>query len=257
MSKIFIANVYVNEKYKSKYGIVNPLLDSNLFELVPIKERSDVKGEHILKYKDVKCFNSNASIIKYFPERNKEALAEYYVHYDPEFETFTYGDVLKKGNSRSSNLTRAKKGDYIFFLANLYKFYNSTYLPDTNDFYFIGYFQIDKILSDEKEIIKFSKEIRKNAHYRRYIDEFTEIGDFLIVKGTNKSKRFTYPFKITREFCDLCLRDKDNERYKWNNFKTELQCIGSYTRTIRAVINEENQPDLWNKFWNEINNLEK
>ncbi|MBD3228399.1 MAG: hypothetical protein GF329_09440 [Candidatus Lokiarchaeota archaeon] len=255
ITKIFIANAFVNETYKSKYGLINPILENGKFELIPIKERSNISGKNILKYKEIMCYNSDESITKYFPERNRNELSKYYVHYDPEFETYTYGDILKKGNSRSSNLKGAENGDFLFFIANLYKYRENTYLYNSNRFYFVGYFKIERIIQKESGVENYSNQIKNNAHYRRYLDGFTEIGDFIIIKGDkDESKRFLYPFKITKDFCDTCLRDKNNYTFKWDKYHSETQCIGSYTRTIRAFLDKEKDETRWEKFWNEIKN---
>lgn len=105
------------------------------------------------------------------------------------------------------------------------------------------------LIIEEKDLLAYKKDISNNAHYRWYIDNLTEVGEFLIVKGSEKSKRFKYSFKITREFCDSCLRDKVGKKFNWRPNQTENQIIGSYTRTVRDFINSEKDTDLWNNFW--------
>ena len=92
--KIYIANVGVNAKYEDTYGIKSPIFEDGTFEFIPIKESSEISGKHILRYRDLKCFNSNDKLIKFFPDKKREELANHYVHNDPEFETSPYGDLI-------------------------------------------------------------------------------------------------------------------------------------------------------------------
>ena len=251
--KIYIVNVGVNAKYKSKYGLISPIFKDGTFEFIPIKENSKISGDHILKYRDLKCYNSDDKLIKYFPNNKREELRDYYVHNDPEFETFTYGDMIDPKNPRSSNLQNIEKGDFLFFITSLSKYREGYFLRDSAAFYFIGYLEIDKLIIEEKDLLTKKDEISNNAHYRWYIDNLIKVGEFLIVKGSEKSKLFKYPFKITRIFCDSCLRDKDGKKFDWRLNQTENQIIGSYTRTVRGFINKEKDPELWNSFWKAIN----
>ncbi|GAH85242.1 unnamed protein product, partial [marine sediment metagenome] len=113
-SQIFIANVGVN----TSYGIMSPIFEDSSFEFIPIKEEKSIIGPNILTYEDLKCFNSNDKLIKYLPERRHDIISKQRVHNDPEFDTFTYGDVIDSSKPKSSNLSLIKKGDYLFFIAN-------------------------------------------------------------------------------------------------------------------------------------------
>lgn len=108
------------------------------------------------------------------------------VHYDPEFETFTYGDY---SNIRTHFLRQLKIGDYLFFLASLQ--YHST--PDKKRknwicpewaFYIIGYFEIEDVYHDFELVNpeKLSK-VKNNAHVRRRYDT-----NFMVWKGSQRSK---------------------------------------------------------------------
>ena len=248
---MYIANVGANEKHKSKYNFIGPILEDGTFEFIPINEKSHIKGDHILKYCDIKCYNSNDSITKFFSKDRIDELSKFTVHYDPEFETYTYGDGINKKNIRSINLCNIEKGDYLFFITNLYKFREGYYLDKSNGFYFIGYFEVEKIYKTEDDIKVNSHLIKNNAHYRQWLDGQVNIEEFLIIKGSQNSKRFKYPFKVDREFCDKYLRTSKGEKFDWKNLKTEIKAIGTYTRTIRAHLDKNNE--LWNSFWKEIN----
>lgn len=248
--KIFIANVGVN----TSYGLKSPLFDDGSFEFIPIKEGKGIEGSHILTYDNLKCFNSEDKLIKYFPKNVQEKYKTYRVHNDPEFVSFTYGDVIDPSKPKSSKLSLIKKGDYLFFIANLTKYQNGEYIRYSREFYFIGFFEVEDAFSTEEEIKLNFKMIENNSHYRRLLDNFSDFGEFRIIKGNEKnSRRFKYAFKVTKEFCDACLRKVDGEKFNWGKFPSITGCIGSTTRAIRPYINKAKQPFLWQTFWNWIN----
>ena len=239
----------VNAQHKSKYGLISPIFENGTFEFIPIKEYSKISGDHILKYRDLTCFNSDDELVKYFPKNQREKLANLSVHYDPEFETFTYGDIIDPKNPRSSNLQNIEKGDFLFFIAILSKYREGNFLKGSAAFYFIGYLEVSTLIIEETDLLAYKNDISNNAHYRWYSDNLTEVSKFLIVKGSDNSKRFEYPFRITRKFCDSCLRDKLGNKFNWRPNQTENQIIGSYTRTVRDFINSKKDAELWNNFW--------
>ena len=63
------------------------------------------------------------------------------------------------------------------------------------------------------------------------------------VKGDVKqSKRFIKPVRVSRSFCDRFFLDSKGQLFHWHDKKTENQTIGSYTRTIRAILDAEKYP---------------
>lgn len=247
--QIFIVNVGVN----TSYGLMSPLFEDNSFEFVPIKEEKNIIGPNISTYEDLLCFNSNDKLIKYLPERRRNIISKYRVHNDPEFDTFTYGDIIDSTKPKSAKLSLVKKGDFLFFIANLTKYQYGKYLRNSGEFYFIGYLEVEDVYSKEEEIKANTDKIKNNAHYKRLLDNYSNFGDFRIVKGNENSKRFKYPFKVTKEFCDDCLRLVSGRKFNWNKFSSITGCIGSTTRAIRPYINKAKQPSDWKSFWNWIN----
>ena len=234
MVKVFLANVGVNRS-DEKRGMMSPLFPNNTFEFIPIKEENKIVGENIPTYLTIKAFNSNNSLARYLPEK----VHKYRVHNDPEFVTFTYGDVTH--NSRSYNLLKIQKNDYLFFLARLTPYRENLFHKSEGNFFLIGYFLIEGIYRTEQDIYDNVQKIQENAHYKRYQYNYEEIGSFLILKGdTNKSRRFIHPIRVDRSFCDNFLLDAQGRPYNWKeNPKLENQRIGSYTRTIRAVLDSQ------------------
>ena len=243
MTKIYLANVGVNRS-DEKRGMMNPLFEDNTFEFIPIKENKRVKGNIIPTYETLKAYNSDLPLANYLPEK----IHNYYAHNDPEFITFTYGDMTK--NSRSRNLLKIEKDDYLFFLVRLTPYRNNQYIKLEGNFYLIGFFQIEGIYKTEQKIEENSEKLKENAHYKKYITDYEEIDSSFIIKGDiKKSKRFKYPIRVDRSFCNKFLTDIDGREYKWkNDLKFDNQVIGSYTRTIRSILDSEKEPEKFQKF---------
>jgi len=249
MTKIYLANVGVNRS-DEKRGMMSPLFEDNTFEFIPIKENKEVKGKDIPKYKMLKSYNSNSSIADYLPEK----IHDYYAHNDPEFVTFTYGDMTK--NSRSRNLLQIEKDDYLFFLARLTPYSNGKYIKSKGNFYLIGYFQVEGLYKTEQELNENSEKIKENAHYKKYRLKYEEVGSLFIIKGEiKKSKRLKYPIRVDRVFCNNFLTDVYGRSFKWkNDSKFDNQVIGSYTRTIRPILDSEKDSKKFYEFLNYLEN---
>lgn len=112
------------------------------------------------------------------------------VHFDPEFETFTYGHV-RRGFGDTSSLVRLRedKKGILFFYATLQK--DENWAP-----YLIGYFKELQIHDcrgkSKKEILKLENSgFSNNAHLKR-LDPSV---DFLI-KGGEDSRMLKRAFKL-------------------------------------------------------------
>jgi len=247
MTKVYLANVGVNRS-DEKRGMMSPLFQDNTFEFVPIKENKMIKGDDIPTYKMLKAYNSNSSLANYLPEK----IHNYYAHNDPEFDTFTYGDVTK--NSRSRNLLKIEKNDYLFFLARLTPYRNDKYIKSEGNFYLIGFFQIEGLYQTKQELEENEAKIKENAHYKKYILNYEEVGSFFIVKGDiKKSKRYKKPVRVDRTFCSNFLTDIYGRDYKWkDDSKFDNQVIGSYTRTIRSIVDSKRNPEKFQKFLSKL-----
>ena len=247
MAKIYIINVGTNTSDEN-IGIMSPLfVKENTFEFVSFWQKNG-----LIRYSDIKCFNSENSISTYLPE----GVHSYYTHNDPEFETFTYGDLPEK-NPRAANLKNAVIGDFLFFLARLVPYKDGEFeSPKKGAFYLIGFLKVEEIYKTESNFIENESKIKNNAHYKRYLalGEFTEDVGRIFKGNLQESVRFKHPVLVNKNFCDKFLRDINDNLFDWDEKKgTELQRIGSYTRAIRAFIDENNNPELWRAFWKYIN----
>jgi len=229
-------------------GLMSTLFPNNTCEFIPIQEPKSYVGTNYFTYKDIKCYNTDKPLSIYLPDK----IHNYRAHNDPEFVTFTYGDI---NNARSANLKNISKGDFLFFLARLTPYRERYFLRNYGAFYFTGYFQISGIYLFEEDIIKNAKILKNNAHFHRYKAHFDKIGEFIILKGDkNNSIRFKYAVPVDKDFSDKFLKDAYGKPFDWKSEKATVnQRIGSYTRVIRDYIDQNSQQELWNNFWNYIN----
>ena len=104
--KLYVANVGVNKTHAGARGLRSPVFPDRTFEFVPIKEESrfsQVNG--IPSYGELPSWTGRTgSLAEFLPER----VRPYRAHADPEFETFTYGDIL---SVRAANLAGVEPGD--------------------------------------------------------------------------------------------------------------------------------------------------
>ena len=153
-------------------------------------------------------------------------------------------------NSRSRNLLKIEKDDYLFFLARLTPYRNNKYIKSEGNFYLIGYFLIKGIYKTEKEIVENSEKVKENAHYKKYKLNFEEFESSFIIKGDiEKSRRYKYPIRVDRDFCNNFLTDSAGREYKWkSDSKFDNQVIGSYTRTVRSILDSKKDSEKFNAF---------
>jgi hypothetical protein len=92
-------------------GGQGPLFADGSFEFVPIP---DTQGVGVKTYGNTLGIKGEP-LVSYFPERRRQAMSNQAMHFDPEFETFTYGDPT----SPKAGLRRLAKGDMLVFYAGL------------------------------------------------------------------------------------------------------------------------------------------
>ena len=99
---------------------------------------------------------------------------------------------------------------------------------------------------------KLFPRVSHNAHVRQFLtsgdSEATRMRVF--VGSQSKSHRFRTAVPVTRKDCDYFLRDAAGKRWKWGSNKTEMQTIGSYTRTNRCFLTPE--VPHYEAFWEHV-----
>ena len=179
--RIYMANVGAHSGSK---GIFSPLFDDGRFEFVPIPSFSEYREPHIVRYRDLRSYNNTDKILlAYVPEK----LWNDARHNDPEFETFTYGDVGYNG--RSAALTKVQRGDVLAFLARLEGCWANGELTGAAGLYLVGGLHAEYsgwVTWDSLHLARFER----NAHHYRGDNEFWG------VSGSNQSRRFERAFLL-------------------------------------------------------------
>ena len=196
---VFLANVGVN----SSHRVSSPLHEDGSFRLNPIPE-----------------------IIPWAPPMLKvpPIWGERAVHLDPDLagSTPTYGDNCRKA-PRAFALRAARPGDEIHFLARL------TPRAGPAGFYLVGKLVIADALEDV-EADPGHGWWDANAHVRRARATHTW-DSFWVFKGDRGSGLHRRALPFGREQADQAF----GRTWLWRENRTELQTIGSYTRTIRRL----------------------
>ena len=213
--RVYLANVGAN----SKHGFASPLFEDGSFEFIPIRE-SDGQTSGV-RYSDLRSHNDpGRDLLRHVPPHLHRAVC----HNDPEFETLTYGD--SGDNPKSSSLTRIQPGDALLFLARLERWRDG---ERTKDF---GFYLIGGLSADYAEFVTPQSAGRdrfaKNAHAIR--------GDesFFGVAGSSRSRRFRRAVPLNRDICGEVFRAANGAPWRWG--KSDLATIGSYTRSIRQML---------------------
>jgi len=223
VQKVFLLNVGANCSHGS---LRSPVFADGRFEFLPIPETG--------------VGNCDTKVIpKYCDLFTKELVPKSYlnrlVHNDPEFESFTYGDYPTR-IPRVSVLRHSQKGDFLFFIARLVEYAVSGNCTGKAGFYLIGFFELSDILEEvnhplgEYEFAIFGK----NAHVRRALLDPRWYDGFWLFKGGGRSQRFIKAIPFDNRFWTI-MRDRYGQPWVWKDGRSELQTIGSYTRTCRLI----------------------
>jgi hypothetical protein len=143
-------------------GTLAPVFADNTFEYVPIPERPELQSPRSLFYDQLPA-RHGGTLAQYVPPRYRHAAA----HYDPEFETFTYGDPTK---NKRRQLLRLEEGDLLLFYAGLRPLESR----EPARLYLIGYFTVATVACVEPGDTWPAPEhehLQGNAHLRRKVPD--------------------------------------------------------------------------------------
>lgn len=121
---------------KGTDGALGPIFEDGSFEYIPISESHQSIEDRT--YRNTRG-RKGQPISMYLPKE----IGNRIMHFDPEFETFTYGDPT----SKRRYLLKLKKDDLLVFYAGLTPFRNDKY---KEALYVIGFFTI-------KDVIDFNR----------------------------------------------------------------------------------------------------
>lgn len=174
-------------------GSMAPIFADGTFEYIPILERKFEKSEEKRTYANT-VGRKGKPFSTYLPKRVWNKI----VHYDPEFETYTYGDPHKP---KRDTLLKLEKDDLLVFYASLTPFENSNY---PRGLYIIGYFTIEKVVDFDKltqeEIREFYQQYSNSPHFKRKDSSKNSLA--LIVGQKTRSKLLDQAILISETGCD-------------------------------------------------------
>ncbi len=236
--KIWLANVGAN----AAHPFYSPRFEDGTFELLPIPETPPEPGPLSVRFADVPSFNNPGETLgRWVPQRYQEMAT----HYDPEFTTLTYGDHVER-NARAAALRGVGVGDMLFFIVRLADCSNGAFTGRFG-FYLAGFLEVESILSGVREE-PTSAELDRygaNAHVRRGRNDPAKHWDaFWVFGGSGRSRRFVRGVPVDRAFADRVFTRADGGPWRWNPARSELQTIGSYTRSCRCVIDTSDADGL-------------
>ena len=205
-------------------GTLAPLFNDGTFEYIPIPEE-DPDSTETQTY-DNTLGRNGKPLSNYVPLKIRKRV----LHFDPEFETFTYGDSTTKRKF----LLKLDKNDLLVFYAGLTPYKNDIY-PD--GLYIIGYFIITEVVDFNglsiEEISKYSELYFNNAHVKRNMD----YKDLVIISGDkNRSKLLRRPILISEPKLNIAGRLYHAVSEEMEN---ELGIKGSIQRSIPPRIIED------------------
>lgn len=153
-------------------GTLSPRFADGTFEYVPIPESAEILEGKGVSYSDL--------LGKHGGTLDRYSGSTGYTHYDPEFETFTYGEPSEP---KRSQLLRMSQGDLLVFYAGFQG-------PDvaTGTCFVIGYFSVRAIhhapVTEGWPPASLSH-LHRNAHFRRKNPEAT----LVVVEGDPSKSR--------------------------------------------------------------------
>jgi len=94
-------------------GICGPIFEGKNFEFIPIKEAKTTSETRTYTSLIARNKKFGKSLSNFVPSDIQNDI----VHYDPDFDHFTYSDPVN--SMRGNMLRKLQHGDFIFFVASL------------------------------------------------------------------------------------------------------------------------------------------
>lgn len=169
-------------------GMQGPLFTDDGFEYIPIPDEFRRKGIDKRTYGNQR--GRRGRLLNYFPARLRDKMKDQPIHFDPEFETFTYGDpsLLK------SRLRDLKSGDLLVFYAGLKRDAPGAEAA----LYIIGYFIVAKAgRAREFSKSELHRDFWHNFHVMHDRVLRSQMRDLVLVKGGPGSRLLERAFQIS------------------------------------------------------------
>jgi hypothetical protein len=129
--------------------MAGPIFSDGCFEFIPIDSEEHLKGR---TYGNLSGRHGGRKLIEYFPERLRFKMQDCFVHDDPEFKTFTYGDPTRP----KQGLRDLASGGLLVFYAGLCGWKDCT-TPAA--LYIIGYFKVQCAGLYPELVRKYSRDV--------------------------------------------------------------------------------------------------
>jgi hypothetical protein len=170
-------------------GIHGPLFANRSFEYIPIPDRFGRAGVDTRTYGNTPG-RGGRNLVAYFPEARRKWAFGQPIHFDPEFETFTYGDPTVPKTS----LRRLNEGSLLVFYAGL-KGWNIDCPPAL---YIIGFFEVARAgLASSFSRAELSEMFENNFHVMHRSVFEDQKDRLLLVKGSKDSLLLKTAVKIS------------------------------------------------------------
>jgi hypothetical protein len=167
-------------------GIQGPLFQDSSFEYVPIPDDFQI---------DERTYGNTPGrrgkpLVTYFPPSRQQDVANQSLHYDPEFDTFTYGDPT----SPKAGLRRLEPGDMLVFYCGL----EGWDFESVPALYLMGYFEVEAAgRAGDFEPADLAGKFAGNFHVRHPSVYAKQRDDLVLVKGSANSRLLKKAVKIS------------------------------------------------------------
>jgi hypothetical protein len=170
-------------------GIHGPLFSDGSFEYIPISDRFGGTGVDKRTYGNTRG-SRERRLVDYFPEARRERVFNQSVHFDPEFETFTYGDPTPP----KAKLRLLGEGSLLVFYAGL-KGWDFGCPPAL---YIIGFFEVARAgLATSFTRTELAGMFQNNFHVMHGAVFEDQKDRLVLVKGNANSRLLKKAFKIS------------------------------------------------------------
>lgn len=203
-------------------GISGPLFRDGSFEYLPIPDNFGSGGVDERTYGN-SLSRAGQPLVSYFPKRRHAKMRNKSIHFDPEFDTLTYGDPVRAGPKRG--LAKLERNDILVFYAGLegFDFDSPTAL------YIIGYFEVFAAgFANEFSDSELRELFADNFHIRHHA-VFEEQKDRLIlVKGGPGSR-------LLHKAACISTLDKDSRGKSLQRLSPKMQRIFGHFNGHTAI----------------------
>ena len=227
MTRIYLANVGANTSHR----FASPIFEDGAFEFLPIPESPRLDSPRAVRYRDLRPHDSRRDLSRYVPPR----LWDRACHNDPEFDTFTYGDECDD-HARAVGLRGLQPGDVLLFLAGL-EHWAGDERTGQYGFFLIGGLRIDWVLPrvTQEPAGRDRRAVRSERPRRaRALHRF--LGRFLGVRRIGRVAQVRAGGPGNQGYLREGVQDRLGQSLEWAPDRSDLQTIGSYTRTCRCVL---------------------